>query len=74
MNILLKTVAINTNEDGYVCVDSRRVFNLDSFCIKHTQEEEEFLETLTREKWTRIENNLLDDTTARNFKCYAKLP
>jgi len=54
-------------------VDSRRVFNFDALLQEHGNKEKEFLASLTSD-WQEVPWDLLDSTTAKNFRCFAKLP
>lgn len=72
MLIDFRTDARNSNDSGWVTVDSRSVFNFDGSTLEHNKEERDFLKSLTAE-WIRIPAELLDETTNKNFICYARL-
>lgn len=68
MKILYRSVAKNTKADAVVKIEASRLFT------NGTEEEREFLSSLTTKEWTPIPERLLCSTTAQNFWCYAKLP
>ena len=66
-----KTVARGTGQSGWVTVNASQIFDFDGFDCKLTEEQAEFLASLTFQ-WQPVPYRLLDPTTAANFKCYVR--
>ena len=69
MEILYRSVAKNNPKaDAVAKIEASRLFT------NGTEEEREFLSSLTTKEWTPIPDKLIGYTTAQNFYSYAKLP
>ena len=73
LKVELRTEARNANTSGSAIVEAGQLFNFDGFLEELNKEQKEFINSLNHKEFKRIPDDMLDMTTATNFRCYLRL-
>lgn len=71
--IELRTESLNANTSGSAIVEAGQLFNFDGFLQDLSKEQAEFVSSLSHKEFKEIPSEMLDSTTAANFRCYIRL-